>query len=257
MNLFEAKQILELSDNYELPELKSNYRRLVKKYHPDKNPDGNSMFLKVQEAYEYLIKEPELPFKNPDDIIGDILKSFNFNLFRRSNLLIRDLKITPLEYYTGVSKEIKILNDCNCPQKMCRSCYGTSCEECIGNGFIKNCNCPKHRTINIKIPKLPDLTVKINNFKLVLSDERYRLIKGKMTYLFDISLKESLIGFTKTFEDPFYKVHEVIIKNTIIKQNDGYSIILQNGETLVLMFNVIYPEKLSKSIKKTLSELNF
>ena len=56
MNGFEARKILELSQTYTPIELKNNYRRLIKQFHPDKNPYGTCKFIKVREAYEYLNK---------------------------------------------------------------------------------------------------------------------------------------------------------------------------------------------------------
>lgn len=55
---------LELPENASLVEIKRAYRRLVKKYHPDKNPSelAKNKFLKIQEAYEILIGERPLPF---------------------------------------------------------------------------------------------------------------------------------------------------------------------------------------------------
>jgi hypothetical protein len=260
MNLLEAKKILELPSEYTPADLKSNYRRLAKLYHPDKNPDGAEQFIKIQDAYEYLNKEPEQ--KLPEDIIGDILKSFNFNLFRKKETFTtftKEVKITPLEYFTGVTKEIKILNDCNCQQVLCPVCYhkNLNCKECFGVGYVKTCSCPIYKILTLKIGKLPNLGIKINNFKIVVCDERYKIINGKMTYTFDITLKESLVGFCKTFKDPFEKNHTIEIKTKIIKQNDGYSIQLENGETLVLLFNIIYPTKISKSVKKVLISLEF
>jgi DnaJ-class molecular chaperone len=207
MDLSTARNILNLSVNYTQAELKSNYHRLAKKYHPDKNKNCSSeQFIKIQEAYEYLCKEPEK--KLPEDIIGDILKTFNF--FKKTS---QDIFITPLEYFTGTTKK------------------------------------------EIVIPKTPDLTIKYYGYRIFVTDDRYKVFNRKMTCLFDITLKESLVGFSKTFKDPFGKIHKIEM-NKLVKQNDGFSIIIENEFELILRFNIVYPEKLSKSDKKILSNLN-
>lgn len=47
-------EILGVTPDVELSELKSVYRRMVRKYHPDINPDGEAVFKSMTEAYETL-----------------------------------------------------------------------------------------------------------------------------------------------------------------------------------------------------------
>ena len=49
---------LGISEKAGVPEIKSAYRRLAKKFHPDlnKNPDAQDKFILVNEAYEFLIR---------------------------------------------------------------------------------------------------------------------------------------------------------------------------------------------------------
>ena len=70
MNLSEAKKVLNLGESYTPEEVKKNYRDLVKKFHPDKNPYGSDKFIKIQEAYEFIndYQEPK------PDFIENILK---------------------------------------------------------------------------------------------------------------------------------------------------------------------------------------
>ena len=53
MNLYET---LELEPSASLDEIKKNYRRLAKKYHPDKSKDASSIikFQEITSAYEIL-----------------------------------------------------------------------------------------------------------------------------------------------------------------------------------------------------------
>ena len=54
-------KILELDSSANWKQVKDAYRRLSKKYHPDKNksPDAESQFKKIQEAYEELGELPK------------------------------------------------------------------------------------------------------------------------------------------------------------------------------------------------------
>ena len=60
--------ILGVTPDVELPELKTVYRRLVRKFHPDINPDGELRFKDITEAYEVLSDEKLR--KNYDTING-------------------------------------------------------------------------------------------------------------------------------------------------------------------------------------------
>jgi hypothetical protein len=55
-------QTLELSPQADEREVKSAYRRLAKRYHPDRsgNPATRQKFIEVNEAYEILMKRDEL-----------------------------------------------------------------------------------------------------------------------------------------------------------------------------------------------------
>ncbi len=55
MDLYE---ILGVSKNASIEEIKTAYRKLAFKYHPDRNPNGEEMFKRINVAYQVL-KDPE------------------------------------------------------------------------------------------------------------------------------------------------------------------------------------------------------
>ena len=96
----------------------------------------------------------------------------------------------------------------------------------------------------IIIPKKQLNDIILENTIIHLKLTEGQIIENKLYFKFNISLKESLTGFVKTFKDPFGFEH-TISTSVIIKQNDGYFVC----ENVFLLFNVIYPKKLLKQLK--------
>ena len=269
MNLLTALEILELPENYNPEMLKKNYRSMAMKYHPDKNKESsaNDKFLKVSEAYEFLNNPPT--FKSNIDL-NFIFKSFNpFNLFNQTPVkksILIDL--TAKEYFTGTTKSVNIKDNCKCEKCLCICCAGSgfnlngkvnllsTCMECLGDGFIQTCNGTCTRTIDIIINSNLDLTEYthplVGKIKIKIQ-EPYYLYNGKLFCKFNITLKESLTGFNKIFKDPFDTSHQLCI-NKLIQTNDGYKL---NLIDITLVFNVVYPDKLSPTVIAQLKLLNF
>lgn len=86
-------QVLELPLEATQEQIKKNYRTLAKKYHPDKNPDGEDKFKQIASAYQTL-SDPEKKIEYDESISRDLTtneesdslnkkyseyKSFNFS----------------------------------------------------------------------------------------------------------------------------------------------------------------------------------
>jgi len=102
-------KILEIPPTSSLKEVKSAYRRMAMKYHPDKNPGKESWaedrFKEINEAYEALTKES--PNLRVD--INDIFRSFNFgDIFGIDPLSrFRDFNSTSFRSNISLSFEIE------------------------------------------------------------------------------------------------------------------------------------------------------
>jgi len=273
MNLLKAREILELGVDFDETTLKKNYRSLAKKYHPDKNKehDANQKFGEIDEAYKYLLKyQPEAKV---DTLLSDMFKTFmSFNVPSKPKTKKNIITLTPREYFEGTVKIVNTFTKCSCESNLCIKCAGCGfsinnaqqfkpfdvCMNCVGEGYIQNCNLCNHgiiiKPVNVVItPKCKNeffhnvvglIKIKVNSY-FFKDDQIY--------YRFNISLKESLIGFHKKFKDPFDVEHDIVV-NKIIKTNDGYHLKKIN---LILVFNVIYPDTLDKSIIEKLNTLIF
>ena len=102
MNLYET---LELEPMASLDEIKKNYRRLAKKYHPDKNKDDCSIikFQEITSAYEILSNDESrkkyLMLNNDSkSMFQEFLKNIFNNTLESNNLKRFGVKITNKDY---------------------------------------------------------------------------------------------------------------------------------------------------------------
>lgn len=67
-DLFECYRILGLAPHATLDEIKAAYRQLVKRYHPDRNPNDREAadrFIEINRAYEMLLEAAAQPMPAP------------------------------------------------------------------------------------------------------------------------------------------------------------------------------------------------
>jgi molecular chaperone DnaJ len=136
-------EVLGLKNNATISEIEDSYKRLAKKYHPDKNLDNSSesssKFKEIQIAYEYLKKKVPKKVNFDKNTIDDIFDNIFTNIFgdqRYQNSSKLRISISFQESYQGCNKQITIDK-----HEFCENCKGTggefwnSCERCYGKGF--------------------------------------------------------------------------------------------------------------------------
>lgn len=147
--------VLGVGKNATQDEIKKAYRKLSKKYHPDKNPgdkEAEEKFKKINEAYDILSDEKKRQeYDNP--ISGFNFGSFNFDPFgsgpfgfgsrgfkRNKSIhgedITIDLNISLKDIYTLNKKTVSYIR-----KKRCSKCggYGNTktCPHCHGTGVIQ------------------------------------------------------------------------------------------------------------------------
>lgn len=150
-------KVLELTKKASKEEIKKQYRKLTKIYHPDKNPESKSLFTEISEAYEILsdpkrrriydtkgyqaAKNIDANNQTNDDM--DILSRFFGGQIKRDNKMDDfkiKLKVSLKDLYIGKELEFKYTRNIICPN--CRGSGADSeediqiCPKCKGQGVI-------------------------------------------------------------------------------------------------------------------------
>lgn len=127
--------ILGVSQDASIDDIKKAYRQLAKKYHPDvnKEPEAENKFKEISDAYEKLTN-PEKTFEgmgfNP-------FSPFDFGFGNQGIDIHKNISLTLEEVFSGCKKQIQVTRN-----KKCNSCQGSgatsfkSCDFCKGNGQI-------------------------------------------------------------------------------------------------------------------------
>ena len=170
--------VLGLEADATLDSIKSAYRRLAMRWHPDRNADPHAAehFQMVQAAYELLSRQ------------------FQDSPANKKKNIRQALHLTLLESYFGTQKEIIVKRPATCEKcagsgkaalvshVFCKTCLGSGrilkegklqpCEICAGKGLISDENCPKclGRGVAEK-----DVTLIVNVPRGVLTGDELRL----------------------------------------------------------------------------------
>lgn len=150
-------KILGVEENATDEEIKKQYRKLSKQYHPDLNPEGGEMFKDIAEAYDILTtpekKAQYLAHKN-NPFNGTDFDSFFQNMFNRGSQQRRrkaapdkilKVAVTPIESFLGSEKTITYFRNHACntckgsggEQTICTSCGGSGAHiKTFGTGFM-------------------------------------------------------------------------------------------------------------------------
>lgn len=147
MNIQEAYKLLEIPESISDEELKSVYKKLARKYHPDIYKEDPNKLKFINEAYQFIIDHRANPPRQQQGFdfsnLGDL---FGFGQQRQAQSFVThiDLPITISfhEAVLGCSKEINYKRNKKCPD-----CSGAGfksepngCKACDGFGRISSAN---------------------------------------------------------------------------------------------------------------------
>lgn len=141
MNQNEAYDVLELSPNASLDDLKKQYKFLAKKWHPDLNqdPKAEEKFKKISEAYQYLTSgQKDQPDFANINVPFDPFAPFGRRAVVPTEHIKAQVTISFKESVLGCQKNLKINRKIKC-----QDCQGegsvslnNGCAKCGGKGRI-------------------------------------------------------------------------------------------------------------------------
>lgn len=133
MDISDVLESLELSPPINFDDVKDQWRKLAKKYHPDKNPgnkDAEDRFKRINTAFSYI--------ENNQSLLTDLKPQ---NIQPSSGFIHVSINATLCDIYCQNERVIPIIRN-----NRCKSCAGTGstlkekgvCPYCLGEGSINN-----------------------------------------------------------------------------------------------------------------------
>jgi len=218
-------EILGISENAELSEIQRAYRRLIKRYHPDKNhsPEAIPLFNEIQKAYEVLkdLCSKQTPKSNPEAYSkkgNDLRVSINVKI----NEIIRGLKKTIIIKRTAPCKSCNNTGSLDKKRDVCKYCGGScyqglsvllgqkkKCTHCNGTGSVPiGSKCPKCKGAGL-FSELIRQEIKLSPITKVVT------IPKQGNYFIGASCPGDLIIEINVEEDPIYSIKNLDIFRTI------------------------------------------
>ena len=249
-------QILEVSRNSTLDDIKKSYKRLALKHHPDCTGGSSDKFLELQEAYQYLIKKHNS--HKPDmasSMFSDIFKSMHKEPIKNQVIL---LNISLDEAMHDVEKTLKIKFDIPCD---CSFITRYRCEKCLGVGYIKeekrgtflfrNIAHQNQTYIYKNYHKKINLHIKLK----ILSKGNFYLKKDTIHVDVPLNIFKAILGGTLKVKTPrnvvAIEIPEGSLKDFSCRLKDkGLS-----GKDFIVNFKLFLPKNLTLHHKKLLNSL--
>tara|TARA_Y100000741_G_scaffold329266_1_gene283063 strand:+ start:2459 stop:3178 length:720 start_codon:yes stop_codon:yes gene_type:complete len=237
----EYYNILQIESNATQEEIKSAFRKLSLKFHPDKQSSHSNKYNKILEAYKYLSNLNQIiPYIETNNKVNDIYTTVTIELTDIYN----DTSI-PIEITRTITKQNNSIEESE--TLYIHICSGIDTNEII---IINNKG-------NIIENTQGDIKVKIivhNNS--IFKREGLNLILNK-----EITLKESLCGFEfnfthinneiyyiKNYNNIIYPAYQKILPQLGLKRDKIYG-------QLILKFTIIFPTQLSEKHKHILNTI--
>lgn len=282
--------ILNVTKNSSIDEIKKSYRKLSMKYHPDKNDGEDSKMKEITEAYSIIgdpIKKQQYDLEssapNPEDLINMFFGNSG-NVYFNPDMFQTMRQSSNIPFFTNMQHNI--FNNTNFVRTLVHT-VNVTLEELYNNSPIKtiitktittnNASTVVTEEIIINVPStildsnnviLKQKGNVINNnagdlkIKFVLIEhDSFTLYKNDIIFCHEIKLKDALCGFHFNIEYIDGKKYKINNTNTIISPSYKKEInnmgLLQNGKKgkLIIMFKILFPTQLSEETKQNLKEL--
>lgn len=253
-------EILEINKNADLETIKESYRKLIRKYHPDKNPETNSSekFIKINTAYNNLINKQNssLCYNIINDLyehglfekyINLLYNSYVLNNKKENKIIIVNCSLE--EIYNGCLKTIRY------KRKVSTSFLNVITEEKIIELNINHENYHNQKIIYKNYGDGIEFKNEYSDVVIIIKEEPhkiYKRINNDLLANINLNLKESLTCNTTLkillLNDEYldYKINRIIypgyeekIPNYGFCNNDSYG-------NLILKFNINFPKELSE-----------